>query len=197
VRVALLLGFLSFFLSFSETLKTKAVLITCLTSYSRKCGCFLVLLKRCAAFLASLWVKFRPPLQLSEHLQWCSVSHPTLHKYFSSPSFFSPATPPIKPKLGLQRGRTQETTSSNPPRPIKLSSQSTGVKLCCACLPASASCATTMQGQNHFAEPKWHVLTFLHPIIVWRVHFLLYLWIGCFVPPSSLWALCSKSPTPG
>jgi len=118
-----------------------------------------------------------------------NISHPQV--------FFSPATPPIKPKLELQRGRTQETTNSSPPRPIKLSSQSTGVKLCCACLPASASCATTMQGQNHFAEPKWHVLTFLHPIIVWRVHFLLYLWIGCFVPPSSLWALCSKSPTPG
>jgi hypothetical protein len=54
-----------------------------------------------------------------------NISHPQV--------FFFPATPPIKLKLGLQRGRTQETTNSNPPRPIKLSSQSTGVKLCCAC----------------------------------------------------------------
>jgi hypothetical protein len=79
-------------------------------------------LKRCAAFLASLWVKFPPRLQLSEHLQWCSVSHPTLHKYFSHPSFFFPTTPPIKLKLGLQRGRTQETTIATHLDQIKLSS---------------------------------------------------------------------------
>jgi hypothetical protein len=32
-------------------------------------------------------------------------------------------------------------------------------------LPASAQCAD-MLGQNHFAEPNWHVLTSLHPILM-------------------------------
>jgi hypothetical protein len=26
-----------------------------------------------------------------------------------------------------------------------------------------------MLGQIHFAEPNWHVLTFLHPILICRV----------------------------
>jgi hypothetical protein len=58
-----------------------------------------------------------------------------------------------------------ETTNkweiSNPHGPIKLSSQSTaGVKICYL---TSSSCVK-MLGQNHFAEPKGHVSTFLHPI---------------------------------
>jgi hypothetical protein len=127
----------------------------------------LLLLKRCAACLASLWVKFPPRLQLSEHLQWCSVSHPTYHaQIFLTPKFFfCPATPPIKLKLGLQRGKTQETTNSNPPRPIKLSSQSTGVKLCCACYqPLHHHVQQQCRTKTISLEPKWHVLTFLHPI---------------------------------
>jgi hypothetical protein len=59
--------------------------------------------------------------------------------------------------------KDEDTTNSKPPGPIKPSSQSTaGVRLCCAFLPASASCAKVL-GQNHFAEPNQHVLTFLHP----------------------------------
>ncbi len=62
-----------------------------------------------------------------------------------------------------------ETTNSDPPRPIKLSSQSTvGVRLCCALLPASANRPTKMLGQNHFAHPNWHTLTFLYPILQCR-----------------------------
>jgi hypothetical protein len=34
-------------------------------------------------------------------------------------------------------------------------------------LPAWASSAKLL-GQNHFAEPNQHVLTFLHPIWIWR-----------------------------
>jgi len=35
-------------------------------------------------------------------------------------------------------------------------------------LPASANCAKLL-GNNHFAEPNWHVLAFLHPILLCRV----------------------------
>ncbi len=53
-----------------------------------------------------------------------------------------------------------ETLDGNPPRPIKPSSQSTtGVRLCCAfCQPF----LWKRLGQNHFAKPNWHGLTFLH-----------------------------------
>jgi hypothetical protein len=89
----------------------------------------------------------------------------TLQKYFSQPSlviyFFS--NPTHKTKIGI--ARMSETNNSNPPGPIKLSSQSTttAVRFLGAFLPASTSCAKIV-GQNHFAELNWHVLTFLHPI---------------------------------
>jgi len=71
-----------------------------------------------------------------EHLQQCSVCEtpPSVQKHnFSHPSFsyftffFFFPTPPIKLKLGLQirlGSRPGQTSNSNPPGPIKLSSQS-------------------------------------------------------------------------
>jgi hypothetical protein len=49
-----------------------------------------------------------------------------------------------------------------------LHSSLAGVMLCYAFLPASENCAK-MLGQNHFAEPNQHVLSFVHPILICRV----------------------------
>jgi hypothetical protein len=35
-------------------------------------------------------------------------------------------------------------------------------------LLATASCAMTLS-RNHFPEPNWHILTFLHPILMCRI----------------------------
>jgi len=57
-----------------------------------------------------------------------------------------------------------ETNNNSPPGPIKLSSQSTtDVRFLGAFYQLPTSCAKVV-GQNRFAEPNWHVLTFLHPI---------------------------------
>jgi hypothetical protein len=49
---------------------------------------------------------------------------------------------------------------------MKVSSQSTaGVRLCSAFGKPHQN-FTKMLGQNHFAEPNWHVLIFLHPKVV-------------------------------
>ncbi len=57
-----------------------------------------------------------------------------------------------------------DTTNSNPPGPIKLSSQSTaGDRLCCACYQAQHP-VQKCQAKNHFDDPNQHVLTLLHPI---------------------------------
>ncbi len=65
-------------------------------------------------------------------------------------------TPPIQLKLGLQI--RWETTSSNLPRSIKLSRQSTaGVRgACCVFYKVPQQIVQKMLGQNHFAEPNQH-----------------------------------------
>jgi len=65
------------------------------------------------------------------------------------------SNPTHKTKTGTANNR--ETTNSTPPGAMKLSSKSTGVKLC------YAFCGKIL-GQNHFDEPNLHVLTSLHPI---------------------------------
>jgi hypothetical protein len=67
-----------------------------------------------------------------EHLHWCSVCD--LAKIFltSKLSFFPPTLVPTHKTKTVTSNRW-ETTNSNPPGPIKLSSRLTvGVRLCCA-----------------------------------------------------------------
>jgi hypothetical protein len=112
-----------------------------------------------------------------------SAQHATLQKYFSHPSlviyFFS--NPTHKTKIGT--ATRWETTNSKPHGPIIMIGQSETMSssqiisitvfagrctaLLCHLL-ASANC-TKFVGQNDFAEPNQHVLTFLHPILVCRV----------------------------
>jgi len=58
-----------------------------------------------------------------------------------------------------------ETTSTDPPGPIKLSSQSTvGVRLCSAFYQPPQTVHNLRS--KHFAQPKWHVLSLLHAICI-------------------------------
>jgi hypothetical protein len=79
--------------------------------------------------------------------------------------------PPSTPKFSYSN-RTHQTktrtanrceiTNSNPPGPIKLASQSL------AAPSTSLNNVYINTGRNHFAEPNWHGLTFLHVIFFWR-----------------------------
>jgi hypothetical protein len=103
---------------------------------------------------------------MNENLQR-GAKYVTLQKNFSTSQFcyllFS--NPTHKTKTETPYRLWWETTDSNPPGTIKLSSQSTTrVRLCCA----SANGAK-MLGQIHFGEPNWHVLIFFHPILICTV----------------------------
>jgi hypothetical protein len=106
-----------------------------------------------------------------------NVQYVTLHKYFSHPSLviYFLSTPHIKLKLGLQIGARLLIANHLDQSETRSSSQIIFITLfSCMCtalmciLPASANCAKLV-GNNHFAEPNWHVLTFLHPILMCRV----------------------------
>ncbi len=101
----------------------------------------------------------------------CSVCDPAkifLKSKISYLLFFS--NPTHKTKTGT--AKRWETISSNPHSPIKLSNQSINQSInnrCYAllCLLLASACGK-MLGQNHFAEPNPHVLTFLLPIFFCR-----------------------------
>jgi hypothetical protein len=111
----------------------------------------------------------------SELLQWCSVCDPAKIFLTSKFSYLLFSNPTHKTKTGTPNRR--ETTNSTPPRPIimfglsETGSNSQIIFIMCQALlcllPHSANYAK-MLGQNHFAEPNWHVLTFLHPIFIWQ-----------------------------
>jgi len=90
-----------------------------------------------------------------------SAQYVTQQKYFSHPSlviyFFLQPTGPI-----IMIGQS-EILSSSQIQFITLFSASPTVVLCL--LPAASNC-TIMLSQNYFPEPNWHVLTFLHPILL-------------------------------
>ncbi len=103
----------------------------------------------------------------------------TLQKYFSPPTLviYLFATPHMK--LIWDCNLRQGTTNSKPPGPIiKIGQSETGrssqiilitfssrFTAVMNLLPGLAFVAN-MLGQNHFLEPYWHVLTFLHPILI-------------------------------
>jgi len=109
----------------------------------------------------------------SELLQWCSVCDPAKIFLTSKFSYLLFSNPTHKTKSGTANRR--ETTNSKSPRPIimfglsETESNSQILSIMCQALlcllPHSANYAK-MLGQNHFAEPNWHVLTFLHPILI-------------------------------
>ncbi len=131
-----------------------------------------------------LWVPGRQALNIKSIS--CSAQFANLENISHPRLLFSNST--YKTKTGT--ANRWETINSNPPRPIKLSSQSTVddgpirnpeeqsdhiyYTLFCRCtalvqlLLAMANCSI-MQSQNQFPEPNQHILTFLHPILLCRV----------------------------
>ncbi len=109
---------------------------------------------------------FPPIMNLFEHLQWCSVCDHTKVVFTSKSSYLLFSNPAHKTKTGI--ADRWETTNSNPPGPIKLSSQPTaGVRLWCAFYkplhPLQKCWAKTI-----LLSQTGHVLTFLHPIFFCR-----------------------------
>jgi hypothetical protein len=110
-----------------------------------------------------------------EHLHWCSVCDPAKIFFPFKVSYIIFSNPARKTKNGITS--RWETTNSKAPGQSETGSSSHIIfitlfsgrcsTLLCL-LPASAKCAR-MLGQIHFAEPNWHVLTFLHPILICRV----------------------------
>ncbi len=110
----------------------------------------------------------------------------TMQKYFSHPSliiyFF--LTPPIKIKLGLQIvGRLLIETHLDQSHTLANRQQVLGY----AVPFTSLSKLCKMLGQNHFAEPNWHGLAFLHPIYILQGSHTEHWW-------SCSSALCSALP---
>jgi hypothetical protein len=115
-----------------------------------------------------------------EHVQWCSVcdsakilltskfsylllsntTTKTAKKYFAHPSlviYFSP-TPPINLKTGT--ASRWETTNSNPPGPIKLSSQSTTVVRPCSAFYQCKHPVDKYRAKTNLLSQMGHLLTF-------------------------------------
>jgi hypothetical protein len=103
---------------------------------------------------------------IQEHLQQCSVCDPAKIFLTSKFSCLLFPTPTIKLKLGLQMGgRLQITTHLDQANYLANQQQ-----LLFAVPFTSLSKQCKNPGpKNHFAEPNWHVLTFLHPILICRV----------------------------
>ncbi len=123
-------------------------------------------------------------LSLLAHLQGCSV-HDDLGVIFLTSKFsyigITFLTSPIKLKLRLQVGWRllianhldqllwlANQKQRSPVKSYLLHSSLAGVMLCGVFHEPSAIFAK-MLGQDNFAEPSRHVLTFLHPIFIGRV----------------------------
>ncbi len=95
----------------------------------------------------------------------------TLHKSFSHLTFviYFFSNPTHTTKTGT--ANRWETTSSNLPGSIKLSSQSTaGVRACCVFYKLPQQIVQKCWAKTiEFAEPNQHNLMFLHPILICRV----------------------------
>ncbi len=119
---------------------------------------------------------YAPILTLKSGAQYATLpkcsSHPSLVIYF----FFVPITP-IKLKVRLLRATHLDQSRAN-------------VRFCFAFLPASSS-RGKMLGQNHCAEPNWHVLTFFHPIFF--LHGYLSSTVKLFLASGFFSILCSSS----
>ncbi len=122
-----------------------------------------------------------------------NISHNPRKSISHNPSslVFFPISSPIKLKLGLQIGgrllianhldqslwltshNTKRDRLSNPVYYTLRGSQIIFITLYYAFYQALA-CSEKMPGQDHFAEPKWHVLTFLHPF--------LFCWVTYWTP---------------
>jgi hypothetical protein len=88
-----------------------------------------------------------------------NISHPNWVIYLFP-------TPPIKQKLGLQiDGRLKVATYLDQSNYLTNQEQVFGFALPSA---ASMNCAK-MLGKNRFDEPNWHVLNFLHSILVCHI----------------------------
>jgi hypothetical protein len=107
------------------------------------------------------------------------------------------ATPPIKQKTGT--ANRSETTNSKPHRPIIMVGQSkTGsssqiiiITLCSGRWITSFYQPQQMVqkswAKNHFAEPNRHVLTFLHPILIFKVTY----WVSLGMLLGIIWSITS------
>jgi hypothetical protein len=119
------------------------------------------------------------------NLQEWSVCDPAKKK-FSHPSLvillFS--NPAHKTELGLQIGgrllianhldqslRLPNQKQGAAVRSHLLHSSLAGVRLYCA-FHQPQQTVQNCWGQNYFAEPNWHALTFLHPMLICRGHIL-------------------------
>jgi hypothetical protein len=97
-----------------------------------------------------------------------SAQYVTLQKYISHPSIvISFSKPTNKTKTGT--ANSWETTNSKPLGPNIMIGQSEIVSGNHIIFITLFSGRLKMLGQDHFAKPNQHVMTFLHPILNCRV----------------------------
>jgi hypothetical protein len=107
---------------------------------------------------------FLPSSNLSTKSSSNGTLYATLQKYFSHPRlvlYFLFPIPHIKLKLVPQTGGRLVIATQLDQSNYLASQQQVLARLCCAFYQPSCG---KMLGQNRFAEPNWHVWTFLHPI---------------------------------